>query len=65
MSTRTKDDTVERLRELLCPERQDELLRRMSPEARALDESIEKLRKEIGPIDFDIVEELRKLRNHG
>ena len=65
MSTRTKDDTVGRLRELLRPERKDELLRRMSPEARALDESIEKLRKEIGPIDFDVVEELRKLRNHG
>lgn len=65
MSTRTKDDVVARLREMLRPERREELLRKMSPENRALDESIEKLRKEIGPIDFDIVEELRKLRNHG
>lgn len=65
MSTRTKDQVVERLRELLSPARHEERLRKMSPEARALDESIEKLRKEIGPIDFDIVEELRKLRNHG
>lgn len=65
MPTRAKDDTVEHLRELLSPERHEQRLRRMSPEKRALDESIAKLRDEIGPIDFDVVEALRELRNSG
>ena len=65
MSTRASDDSVERLRELLRPERRDELLRKMSPENRALLESIEKLRERIGHIDFDVVAALRELRNGG
>ena len=40
MSTRTKDEGLERLRELVNPERRDELLRKMSPETRAVEESI-------------------------
>lgn len=40
----------------------EELLRRMTPEARATYNRIKKLREEIGPIDFNIVKALRELR---
>ena len=39
-----------------------EYLAKMTPEQRALFESTVAFREEIGPIDFDIVEEQRKLR---
>ncbi len=65
MPKRTREEFIAWMRELLSPERQDELLRMMSPEARALDERITKLRDAIGPIDFDVVEELRRMRNGG
>jgi len=38
---------------------------RMSPEARATYDRIIALRNEIGPIDFDIVAELREMRGGG
>lgn len=65
MSTRTKADTVERLRELLSPEHREELLREMTPENRALYERIRKRREEIGLIGFDIVEAIREIREDG
>ena len=37
-------------------------LRRMSPEARATYDRIRALREEIGPLDINIVEALRELR---
>lgn len=39
-------------------------LQRMSPERRATYERIVKLREEIGPIDFDVAEVVRQLRQH-
>lgn len=45
--------------------RRNELLRRLTPERRATYERIKKLREEIGPLDFDVVEELRDLRENG
>jgi hypothetical protein len=45
--------------------RRDELLRRLTPERRATYERIKKLREEIGPLDFDVVKELRDLRENG
>lgn len=38
-------------------------LDKMTPERRKMYEEIIKLRKEIGPVDINILEELRKLRN--
>lgn len=43
-------------------DQEDELLRCMTAQRRALYEEIMKLRNEAGPGDFDIVEELRKIR---
>lgn len=43
--------------------RRDERLGRMPAEARAVYERIQRLREEIGPVDFDVVEQLRELRN--
>jgi hypothetical protein len=43
----------------------DERLRRMSPERLATYERIMKLREKIGPIDFDVVEAVHELRQHG
>lgn len=40
----------------------DKRLKRLSPERRAIYERIKKLRDEIGPVEFDIVEALRELR---
>ncbi len=57
--------TERSLRQLFRAERRDKLLRRLSPERRATYERIRKLREEIGPIDFDVVEELRELRENG
>lgn len=45
--------------------RRNELLRRLTPERRATYERIRKLREEIGPLNFDVVEELRDLRENG
>ena len=43
----------------------DELLSRMTPEKRAIYEQIIALRKRIGPVDFNIVEALREMREDG
>lgn len=45
-------------------ERREELLRRLSPERRATYERIKRLREDIGPLNFDVVEELRELREN-
>jgi hypothetical protein len=45
--------------------KRDELVRRMSPEKRALFEKISALRKRIGPVKFDVVEALREIREDG
>ncbi len=65
MSTRTKDETLDRLRELLSREHREELLREMTPENRALSERIRKRREEIGLVDFDIVAAIREFRRDG
>ena len=56
---------VESLRELLHSKTPEECLRSMSPERKALYERIIKRRDAIGPLDFDIVETLREIRNNG
>jgi hypothetical protein len=45
--------------------KRDELLRKMSPEKRALFEKISALRERIGPVKFDVVEALREIREDG
>ena len=40
----------------------DELFRGLSPERRALFEDVRRLREQIGPIEFDVVEAIRELR---
>jgi predicted DNA-binding antitoxin AbrB/MazE fold protein len=37
---------------------------KMSPENHALYKKVEALREKIGPLDFDVVEALRELRDH-
>ncbi len=66
LATESSTATTERsLRQLFRAERRDELLRRLSPERRTTYERIRRLREEIGPIDFDVAEELRELRENG
>lgn len=43
-------------------QRQLEWLESLSPERRATYERITRLRDDIGPLDFDVIEELRKMR---
>jgi hypothetical protein len=50
---------------LFEPHRRHERLRRMSPERRAAYERIVNLRKEIGPISFDVSEAIYELRHDG
>jgi hypothetical protein len=50
---------------LLRSDRKDELIERMSPERRAILDRIRRLREQMGKAPFDIVQELRELRNHG
>ena len=58
--------TTERFRpQLRRTKRRNELLRRLTPERRATYERIKKLREEVGPVGFDVVEELRDLRENG
>ncbi len=45
--------------------RRNELLQRLTPERRATYDRIKKLREEIGSLGFDVVEELRELRENG
>lgn len=45
--------------------RKAELLQRLSPEKRALFEEIVAIRKRIGPVNFDVVDLLRELREDG
>jgi hypothetical protein len=42
-----------------------DLLRKMTPEKRALFERITALREKIGPVNFDVVQALRELREDG
>lgn len=57
--------TERSVRRLLRAERRNGLLQRLSPERRATYERIRRLREEIGPLDFDVIEELRELRENG
>ncbi|QEH31973.1 hypothetical protein OJF2_04400 [Aquisphaera giovannonii] len=43
----------------------DALIRSLTPEKRALFESIASLRRKIGPVAFDVVNALRELREDG
>ncbi|WP_165227394.1 hypothetical protein [Aquisphaera insulae] len=43
----------------------DALIESLTPEKRALFDSISKLRRKIGPISFDIVNALREIREDG
>jgi hypothetical protein len=52
-------------RQLRRARQRDALLHRLTPERRATYERIRKLREEIGPLNFDVVEELRELRGNG
>jgi hypothetical protein len=61
-STTATDRSSDRVRRL---RRRDELLRRLTPERKATYQRIKKLREEIGPLDFEVVEELRELRENG
>ncbi len=70
ISTRTRATTVSAttvstLRGLLRRRMRDERLKRLSPERRAVYDRIRKLREEIGPVEFGIVETLRELRANG
>ncbi len=53
------------LRQLIRTERREELMRRLSSERKATYDRIRRLREEIGPLNFDVVEELRNLRENG
>lgn len=63
-ATTSTSTTVSFLRSLLRMQLRNDRLRKMSPERRAIYERIRKLRDEIGPIDFDVVEALRELREN-
>jgi hypothetical protein len=45
--------------------RRNELLRRLTPQRRATYDRIKKLREGIGPLELDVVKELRELRENG
>lgn len=45
--------------------KRDDLLKRMTPEKRALYERIVKLREKIGPVNMNLVEAIRELRENG
>ena len=61
----TTATTVSSLRHLLRGRKRDERLRRLSPERRELYERIRRRREEMEPISFDVVEVLRRIREHG
>ncbi len=66
MTAGDKTDAAAVLRQLQNSESREELLRRMTPENRALYERIRERRERIGRIEgFDIVAELRRLRDNG
>ena len=60
--TTTTDRSWRRLQRV---RRREELLQRLTPERRATYDRIRKLREDIGPLNFDVVEELRVLRENG
>ncbi len=64
MSGTTQTDATVALRKLIERHRDEEHLELLSKERRALYESILALRREIGPIGFNVVGEIRKLREH-
>ena len=63
-ATTPTSTTVSFLRSPLRMQLRNDRLRKMSPERRAIYERIRKLRDEIGPIDFDVVEALQELREY-
>jgi len=64
-ATSVSATTVSMLGDTLRRRRRDERLKCLSPERRAAYGRIRKLREEIGPVDFDIVDTLRGLRANG
>lgn len=64
-ATTSSATTVSSLRRLLKGRLRDERLRRLPPERRRVYDNIKRLRKDMGPVDFDVVRELRKLREDG
>lgn len=62
-ATTSTATTVSTLQGLLRSERNDERLRRMTPERRALYRSIVALRQTIGRVDFDVTELVREVRD--
>ena len=64
-ATSPTSTTVSSIRSLLRARHRDDRLARMTPERRATYERIKKLRDSIGPIDFDLLEALREIREHG
>lgn len=61
-ATSLRSTTVSSIRSLLRARHRDERLARMTPERRAIYERIKRLRDAIGPIDFDVLDALRELR---
>ena len=58
------DADAERLRELIWSKTHEEWLTEMSPEARERTKRFDRLRAKIGPMnEFDVVEELRRVRS--
>ena len=57
--------TVSSIRSLLQMRKRDDMLKRMTPEKRALYERIVKLREKIGPVNMNLVEAIRELREDG
>ena len=57
--------TISGLGDVVRRRNRDDRIRRLSPERRAAYERIKKLREQIGPVRFDVVEALRELRAHG
>lgn len=57
--------TVNTIGILLRASRRDELLKRLSPDRRAVFDRVKQLREEMGKVSFNIVDELRELRSHG
>ncbi len=64
-ATNSTSTTVSSVASLLRRHHRDERLRRMSPEALATYDRIRRLREEIGPVEFDVLEALRELRDDG
>jgi len=62
MSVTTQTDATVVLRKVIERHRDEEHLESLSKERRALYESILGLRREIGPVGLNVVDEFRKMR---